>query len=59
MQYLLILVCIPSAPSADIHKYDNDFVELIGWGKKGTSGNVSKRLKRISVKIFPQKYNFV
>jgi len=46
---------LPSAPSADIHKYDNDFVDLIGWGRKGTSGNVSKKLQRISVKIFPQR----
>ena len=48
-------VCLPSAPSEDTKRYDNDFVELTGWGQKNILGNVSPKLKRVSVKIFPQR----
>jgi hypothetical protein len=47
-------VCL-SMLSYDIRKYDNDQVELVGWGSATTTGNVSNRLKRVSVKVFPQK----
>ncbi len=46
-------VCLPEAPSDDIHKYDNDFVELIGWGQKDLLSKTSHKLKRVSLKIHP------
>ncbi len=48
-------ICLPDSPSEDIHKYDHRHVELTGWGKKDLSGPVSERLKRVSIKIFPQR----
>ena len=48
-------VCLPSEPSEDKRRYDNDFVELTGWGAKHVFGNPSRRLKRVSMKIFSQK----
>ena len=48
-------VCLPSAPSEDIKRYDNDFVELTGWGRKNIFGKISQKLKRVSVKIFSQR----
>ena len=48
-------VCLPKLPSEDIHQYDNDFVQLIGWGKFYRFGNVSPTLKRVSLQIFPQR----
>jgi len=46
-------VCLPVLPSKNIRKYDNNFVELTGWGKKDFQGIVSPTLKRVSLKIFP------
>ena len=48
-------VCLPLVPSKEVRKYDNNFVELTGWGKKDFHGRVSTKLKRVSVKIFPQR----
>ncbi len=45
-------ICLPGIPSNDIHKYDNDHVELTGWGKKNLHSDVSEKLKRVSLKIF-------
>ena len=39
----------------DVHKYDNYFVELIGWGRKDLLGKISSQLKRVSVKIYPTR----
>ncbi len=46
-------ICLPGIASNDIHKYDNDQVELTGWGKKNLHSDVSEKLKRVSLKIFP------
>ena len=48
-------VCLPQEVNKDIHKYDNHHAELIGWGSSTTSGNVSDRLKRVSLKVFSQE----
>jgi hypothetical protein len=42
-------------PSEDLTKYDNDFVELIGWGAKDILGAISAKLKRVSIKIYSQR----
>jgi len=39
----------------DFHKYDNYFVDLIGWGRKDLLGKISSQLKRVSVKIYPTR----
>ncbi len=46
-------ICLPDSPSEDIHKYDNNFVELTGWGQTDLHSKTSKKLKRVSLKIFP------
>ena len=48
-------ICLPGIASDDIHKYDNDQVELTGWGKKNLLSDVSDKLKRVSLKIFPAR----
>ncbi len=48
-------VCLPNMPSKNIHKYDNDQAELIGWGSSTTTGNTSNRLKRVSLKVYTQE----
>ena len=47
-------VCLPML-SNDIKAYDNDQAELVGWGSSTANGNVSNRLKRVSVKVFTQR----
>jgi hypothetical protein len=46
-------ICLPEMPSDDIHKYDNDFVELTGWGQADLLSKTSDKLKRVSLKIHP------
>ncbi len=48
-------VCLPQEINRDIHKYDNHLAELIGWGSSTTTGSVSNRLKRVSLKVFSQE----
>ncbi len=49
----IIPICLPALPSNDIHKYDNYFVELTGWGQKDLHGIVSQSLRRVSLRIHP------
>ncbi len=49
-------VCLPEIPSEDIHKYDNDYVELIGWGQKYLHGPVSNQLKKVALKIHTLRF---
>ena len=49
-------VCLPENPSNDIHKYDNDHVQLTGWGQKDLHTTVSKQLKRVALKIHTLRY---
>ncbi len=46
-------VCLPDSASDDIHKYDNDHVELTGWGQNTLNGKISVKLKRVSLKVYP------
>ena len=46
-------VCLPDFASDDIHKYDNDHVELTGWGQNTLYGKISDKLKRVSLKVYP------
>jgi hypothetical protein len=39
----------------DIDKYDDKGVQLIGWGKSSRASNVSKKLKRVSIQVIPQR----
>jgi len=48
-------ICLPTIPSDDIHKYDNYFVELIGWGQTDLHSKNSNKLKRVSLKIYPSR----
>jgi len=49
-------ICLPEYSSTDIHKYDNNHVELLGWGAITRSGTPSKLLKKVAQVIFPNKY---
>jgi len=46
---------LPVLPSKKTRKYDNNYAELTGWGKKDLNGIVSPKLKRVSLKIFPTR----
>ena len=48
-------VCLPNKINNNIHKYDDDQAELIGWGSSQVTGNTANELKRVSVKVFSQK----
>ena len=48
-------ICLPRDSSEDIHRYDNDHVELIGWGSKDKFGDNSPRLRRVSLKVYPNR----
>ena len=48
-------VCLPNTISNDIHAYDNDQAELIGWGSSTTTGIASSRLQRVVVKVYKQE----
>jgi secreted trypsin-like serine protease len=49
-------ICLPENSSNDVHKYDRDQVDLLGWGASNRNGKTSKTLKRVSQIIFPNKY---
>jgi secreted trypsin-like serine protease len=49
-------ICLPENYSTDVHKYDRDQVDLLGWGASSRNGKTSKTLKRVSQIIFPNKY---
>jgi hypothetical protein len=49
-------ICLPEYKSTDVHKYDRDHVDLLGWGASSVSGKTSKVLKRISQIVFPNLY---
>jgi len=48
-------VCLPDEVSDDVNKFDNDQAELLGWGKSTSYGEVSNKLKRVSVKVYSQR----
>jgi len=48
-------ICLPDSPSDDANKYQNDQVELIGWGQYHLHSEISDKLKRVSLKIFPMR----
>jgi hypothetical protein len=49
-------VCLPEIASNDIHKYDNDYVELTGWGQKDLHSAVSRKLKRVALRINTSRF---
>jgi len=51
-------VCLPEKPNEDPDKYENDQVELIGWGQDNLHSETSKHLRRVSLKIFPTRQIF-
>ncbi len=46
-------ICLPDSPNNDVHKYDNNFVELTGWGQTDLHSKASKNIKRVSLKVYP------
>jgi hypothetical protein len=50
-----IPVCLPKSSSFDVNKYDDKFAELIGWGSSHINSNANDMLKRVNIKVFPQK----
>ena len=52
-------ICLPDSPSNDFDKYKNDHVELIGWGRNHLLGDISFKLKRVSLQVFPNRYSQV
>jgi hypothetical protein len=50
-----IPVCLPNSPNIDVNKYDDKFAELIGWGSSHINGNPSHKLRRVNIKVFPQR----
>ncbi len=49
-------VCLPEIASDDIHKYDNYYVELTGWGQKDLHTAVSNKLKRVALRINTSRF---
>lgn len=49
-------ICLPNWSSDDVNKYDNYHVELTGWGKTRLSGRVSDKLRRVSLRIYPSRW---
>ena len=49
--YAVSPICLPSSQN----NYDNDAVQLIGWGSKFEIGSPSNKLQRVSLTVFPQK----
>ncbi len=50
-----IPVCLPESVSFDAKKYEDKLAYLIGWGSSHINGNVNDMLKRVDIKVFPQK----
>ena len=48
-------ICLPDSPSDDVDKYMNDQVELTGWGQNHLHSEISEKLRRVSLKIFPMR----
>jgi len=46
-------VCLPETSNDQINKYENDLVELTGWGQTDLHSKTSDKLKRVSLKIHP------
>jgi hypothetical protein len=46
-------ICLPKYSSTEIHKYDRNHVDLLGWG---VFGKASKVLKSVSQIIFPNQH---
>ena len=51
-------VCLPDTSNDSIDTYKNYHVELTGWGQDNLHSALSKRLKRVSLLINPQRYDF-
>jgi secreted trypsin-like serine protease len=49
-------ICLPEYSSTDVHKYDRDQVDLLGWGASSYNGIVTDTLRRVSQTVFPKKY---
>jgi V8-like Glu-specific endopeptidase len=49
-------ICLPEYSSTEIHKYDHNHVQLLGWGASSLTGEASKVLKRVHQMVFPNKY---
>ena len=48
-------ICLPNLPTLDSQKYDNYYAELIGWGQSSLHGKIADILKRVSLKIYPNR----
>jgi hypothetical protein len=49
-------ICLPQESSEDIHKFDNNHAEIIGRGSKNKLTKNSPRLRRVSLKVYPNRY---
>ena len=49
-------ICLPDSHSEDGDKYKNNHVELTGWGQDNLHGQISEKLKRVSLQVFPTRY---
>jgi hypothetical protein len=45
--------------SLDLNKYDDRFVQLIGWGSSNKNGKFSQKLKRVAIQVFSQRYKVI
>ncbi len=52
----VIPVCLPDKISYDVDKYDDNEAQLAGWGSHAINENTSKILKRVSVRVYSQRY---
>ena len=46
-------ICLPLSEN----NYDNDAAQLIGWGSRSGTGSPSNKLQRVSLTVFPQRYD--
>ncbi len=52
---MFLILFLFSSPTINEDKYIGQAVELTGWGAKDTTGDVSKKLKRITISVFPMR----
>ena len=48
-------ICLPKKSSEYINQYDNYYVELIGWGSKHKLTANSPKLRKVNLKVYPNR----
>ena len=51
----ILPICLPVQATDTFDEYDEQEVQLIGWGAMSQEGDISETLMRADVTIFPQR----